>query len=969
MHATFFPTTTMPKLFAVPDVHQFDDISPDVDEKFPDFRPRFFMPAMLDKPQNPIIETLKLHTPVSPLVVPRLPQEVALLTLDPPIRPTMREEMWANALKQGASRSEIHSWDSLRPEYTGQPSPSPFLSEQHGLVVAAARYYVHPRIHEPVTELKYVRPYELLHALKKTVLGLESSLHRWDPGVEKFVALVAQKGARGIIVLDDKDETLSSSFMERFLLIGTLLRRLEILVEVLRKKFAKEGPTIHAFTHALSTILVYLRERLTECAPREGQTNLPLVAIWSAYEPYEDVLSALASLCGRAEHTPPQDYILPDHDSTNLLSLIYDHVQTHLDRRSSKFVTATLAFILTTVSHDYFQQISRSVGVGGDKGLPRKTRRPEQYGMDEDKEDEEDEETFEMDPSIDEQTFPEFFPLHLVEMLPAAQKSLILLRVAEPEHPLLRAPKQEVPPLGWFWTWNDVEGAWNGQRPKLEKQRTPPPAPALPQSTKLLDQFRVFDLEPGLQCNTVSALPGSTATLHDFIRSFPETLCPITPTLTHLTSIVLEPLAAHASTLSRALLSLFISPLSHLHPAVAIERRQLLQFKSHLQLLHSYLLLASPAFKLRLAAALFADSEVLDDGEAVPSSRSAVHGKKDKMRIGQRYDPSKGTIRGGQQWPVGLSFALLERGTWPPDGGDLAFFLRTVIIDSLGSKLDREDGGGRDVFWVEAEKRMGFAIRDLPTEEGHNRWLNPLSIEALDFLYIDYKPAHPLDLLITPDILSKYQRLFTHLLRIMRVQHALSAVFRMSRSAQRPLFPTLSQANKQLLHLRFIAQSFIQSLSSYVLDTAVGGNFEPFLARVSPPASTNVIDDSAGFADIFSLAKAHSMLLDDVLAACLLRSTQRVAGDLLRQALELVLDFAVLVGERWEGRLEEYQAAPLLHELAGRFKRRIGAVIKALKMLVEKGLAGQRDDLREGLKATGGVEALVHLVEKLSEWW
>lgn len=39
---------------------------------------------------------------------------------------------------------------------------------------------------------------------------------------------------------------------------------------------------------------------------------------------------------------------------------------------------------------------------------------------------------------------------------------------------------------------------------------------------------------------------------------------------------------------------------------------------------------------------------------------------------------------------------------------------------------------------------------------------------ALDFLFIDYKPPHPLNVLITPIILSKYQRLFAFILRMMR---------------------------------------------------------------------------------------------------------------------------------------------------------------------------------------------------------
>jgi len=39
---------------------------------------------------------------------------------------------------------------------------------------------------------------------------------------------------------------------------------------------------------------------------------------------------------------------------------------------------------------------------------------------------------------------------------------------------------------------------------------------------------------------------------------------------------------------------------------------------------------------------------------------------------------------------------------------------------------------------------------------------------ALDFLYLDYKVPHPLEVIITPDTISKYQRIFGFLLRMMR---------------------------------------------------------------------------------------------------------------------------------------------------------------------------------------------------------
>jgi hypothetical protein len=139
------------------------------------------------------------------------------------------------------------------------------------------------------------------------------------------------------------------------------------------------------------------------------------------------------------------------------------------------------------------------------------------------------------------------------------------------------------------------------------------------------------------------------------------------------------------------------------------------------------------------------------------------------------------------------------------------------------------------------------------------------------------------------------------------------------------LFPTLTQSRKLLIHFRFIAQAFVSSLSGYVFVTAIGGNFDPFLARLSGdatlPASATYhrVDNDGGFSDVFELAQRHFALLDDILSACLLRSGQRGVGDLLRHSLELILEFTIVVGELHRGRIQEYQAAPLIQELFKKF--------------------------------------------------
>ncbi|KAJ7077325.1 gamma-tubulin complex, DGRIP91/SPC98 component protein [Mycena belliarum] len=943
---SFFP---LPPFHSDLDQHTFDAL-------LPEFRPRFFVPKMLEKPQNPIMDTLKLRSPAAP--PPRLPTELASLAFDAPPQnfPKLTDSVWADAVKGGLARSEILSWDALRPNYPGRPPPNAFISEQENLVFAAARYYVRPRLNDPCTELKYIAQRELLGALKMTVLGIASPLHAWDPVSETFVQVVAEKGAHGILLVDDKDEVVSGSFVSRFLNIGTLLRRLEILLADLRSRYAKEGPTIHAFTHALSTVLSYLRETLADLQEDPPTT---LTAIWAQYEPYEEVLVALSTLCCRDLPTPPRHYPPSEHAPIPLLSLLYEHLHAHLERQAPRAVTAILAFLLSSTSREYFAQLARSVGFGGDSRVVRRAgwvvgAHNDMYALDEPGEEDEGEERDELD-GIGE-AFPAFFPPALVDVLPAAQKSLVLLRVAEPGHPLLQTSLRG--PIEWFWSWERIEAAWNGEDP------TPAPEPGNHPGVELLPEnevdaplaaVRVFDLEPGGHVGRTSLAsahvlpPTPIAALRDFIAAFPGALPPHAPTLPHLTALVLQPLRAHAATLSRALLALFMAP-GHL------------QFKPHVELLHAYLLLGAPSFERRLAAALFSDAERDADEKEQASLRVRHKG-------GQKRD---------QVWPLGLSPALLERETWPPVGADLSFFLRTVIVDSFevsGDGEERELPSGRDTFWVEAERRLGFAIRDLPTGPGHDHWLNPLSIEALDFLYMDYKAPHPLDLLITPDILSKYQRMFTYLLRIMRVEHALSSVFRMCRPAARPLFPTLSASQKLLLHLRFIAQAFVARLGHYVRNTAIGGNFRPFLGHLQMQVDLvhggEHDEAQSAFLDVFALSRAHAALMDDVLSACLLRSAQRAAGDSLRQALELVLELAVLVGQRATGRLEEYEAAPLLSDLSKRFRGRMAHLTKALRALGEKGGESEVESVEQGrkLRGTGGIEAVAHLAESLSGWW
>jgi hypothetical protein len=368
-----------------------------------------------------------------------------------------------------------------------------------------------------------------------------------------------------------------------------------------------------------------------------------------------------------------------------------------------------LAHIFSVTSEDYLQALSRSIGYSGEFTAHRPKTAFISPGFDLGEEgDQEDGDSA----SNDDIDFPRFVSSDVAEVLIRARKSLKFLNKAQPDHPILRhSPSRRR--VSWFWTNEEVSAAWNSKTDivNLSDNLKSEPGPAASSDTVLdsglLGQFKVFSLEPGT--HLPPSARGAESTLQSFLADFPQYLPSLTPTLSHLSDLVLSPLLAHGTAVSGALMSLLLSPGSHLH------------IYSHLVLLRSYLLLTLPAFTMRLQAALFSDSDDWNfEGSAMRAMAKSTHNKKSAV-----------SGESGAQWAVGLGLGLAERDSWPPGGSDLSYYLRTVIVDSLESLIKLTGGEptdsseGRSRIFAEAEYRLGFAIRDLPVGSGRERWLNP----------------------------------------------------------------------------------------------------------------------------------------------------------------------------------------------------------------------------------------------------
>ena len=458
---------------------------------------------------------------------------------------------------------------------------------------------------------------------------------------------------------------------------------------------------------------------------KDGNEIPSLNTVWAVCEDVANMLTACAEICERVRASQtflrinlnvsqgvgwsPNQYS-PMLDDIDLLSVIYKHCLHHFERSSPTLVNAAIAFILTLTSRHYLQTICSAIAYSGS------WRSPDQQpgGNQPDGRDKYEDLEFS---GVVAQRYPSFVSRPLQGSLVSAQKSLMILQDASPDHPLLSKPAHSSP-IQWYWTDNEVQIAWSGESIKSV-------IPKPPASTTLermdanegevnykpeLSGLQVYDLEPGSHGTNPSLLEP----VRMFVDNFPERLPAVVPTIGDLTNLVFSPLAEQASILSQAVLGIFLTPLTFLSPTPAVD----LHIHSHLTVLRSYQLLASHSFKSKLSAALFSDSEDWTSDSRRSAWSLAIRGNK-------RGAP--GLVSDDKVWPVGLSTSLLEKDSWPPGGTDLSFFLRTVVMDA--TEMIRPRSTSPTVTtpsaYEESEWRIGFAIRDLPSGKGQDKWLDP----------------------------------------------------------------------------------------------------------------------------------------------------------------------------------------------------------------------------------------------------
>lgn len=528
---------------------------------------------------------------------------------------------------------------------------------------------------------------------------------------------------------------------------------------------------------------------------------------------------------------------------------------------------------------------------------------------------------------------PRFILNEDAHMIFETGKSLRLLQSHDPDHPLSRpetSPDSGTPQLEWKFSWTDIEKTI-GRAKRYERSI----AAAInrysihghrPEEISVNDNalsVQTFDVFGKSEEDLERYITASSATLEEEIPAIPD------PTNSRdLHSLILR---TAASTAVQGLdgASTFAPPFTLVSqlsfgPILSAQARLVnsacvrLLFKehhlrSHLSLQRRFHLITDGVFASRISHALF-------DPDMRTTERS------------QTLVPTG----------AGLGLRLGNRENWPPASSELRLALMGILTECYHSSPGEEDTGGTLRHKEELPGGLSFAVRNI-SEDELEKCMDPHGLEALDFLRLQYKPPPPLEVIITPPCLFKYDRLFKHLLRVMRMSYVVTQLFKDTVDRTSRWQGVDAVAEK----FRIGAHHFVLSVSGYFFEIGVGVTWQKFEDKLDEIESCIDSDDAEGSLGdtegLHKLQEYHERVLDRILFATLLRSRQEQVLRLLEDIFALILTFARYYRARASVKMEESEDEEI-KQIYTEFRKKIAVFIS-----VCRGLSGKKG---YGAKAT-----------------
>ena len=730
-----------------------------------------------------------------------------------------------------------------------------------------------------------IKSVALLPSLLELGLGRDSVLYRYKEHERSFCPLIANGRMSGYSL--EAVQSLSATFIDH----GNKIKFLQSFIDATQNS-RKSISTSIALAGSIGDIIAKLQAQIVDSS-KSARTLLQLQKLFERPSVIVSCLNDIAIKLGAAG------------SEEECLSLLYGFVEN--SEYSAGLVRPAMFQILASVSKPWLDAVSKWIGLSETSsvgphghGLSFVIPREEIHAFEGGKK-------TKLEYDFVPLSMPNFIPEEDGLVIFETGKSLRLLESYQPDHPLSR-PTQiidvKAPDLDWQFCWRDIE--------RIQSQ-------AQEYESNLRKAIAVFNItgavsgkahlhETGLAQAELATIGLSEetskgyidASIANFERPLPDLTAErgnqslpkcnyndlpqediFAPPLSLLPVLSFNPIIANQALLiNRACLRLLFKEY---------------RLRSHFSLLHRYSLFGDGVFASRLSHSLF-------DPELGSSERR------------------KGRFRAGIS---GLK--LGSRDTWPPASSELRLALMGILTESY-----HESGRGAEgssMFREELPGGLSFAIREM-SEDELQRCMDPNSIEALDFLRLQYKPPSPLDAVITQASMGKYDVIFKLLLRAARMLFVVNQLFRDTN----PRFAIRHGADAISTSFRIESHHFVSAICRYFFN-GVQANWDILRRKIEDIDKALDHDGPNDGYSLHTLRDFHENLLDRLLFTLILRKRQAQVMKLLEEIFTLTLVFARHIRTEATGH-SDFKID--LKETYQRFKKKVKVFISVCRGLSER---------------------------------
>ena len=730
------------------------------------------------------------------------------------------------------------------------------------------------------------KPVALISSLFALGLGRESMLYSYEEQKGTFIPLIGTGRMSGYSL--ETIQSLSATFIDH----GNKTRRLQSFINETQAS-SKSVPTSIALAGSISAILATLHAQLGD----SSTSARSILQLQSLFERPGLILSSLNDIIIKVDAARSDE---------ELLSRLYEYVED--SEYAAGRIPPALFHILASVSRPWLDSVSKWVGLKEETAAGLRGQGQNFVAVREEIQRlEGSKETKKLEYDFRHLSMPNFISEQDSLLIFETGKSLRLLESHRPEHPLSRATHAGVlkaPDLNWQCSWRGVEiiqvqaqeyeaklekaiadfnlhGGNSGKAHLHEGVRQAEVATAglLEETAKAYIHASIASFEKPLP--DLKAEGGNNPLPKTIYNYLPEEI--FAPPLSLLPVLSFNPvIATQALLINRACLHLLFK--EH-------------DIRSHFSLLHRYSLFGDGVFASRLSHALF-DPELESSGCRMGRSRAGIS-----------------------------SLKLGSRNTWPPASSELRLALMGILTESFFES--GSVAAGSSIVREELPGGLSFAVRDMPEDDLQRCMEN--SIEALDFLRLQYTPPPPLDTVITQAALAKYDVIFKVLLRAIRMLFVVNQLFRDTKSR----FATRQAADPISKSFRIESHHFVSAICRYFFN-GVQGNWDILQRRLQDVDKALDRDGTSIGGSLHQLRDFHEYLLDRLMFALILRKRQAQVMKLLEEIFSLILVFARRARTEATQGMGDSSLKPDLKETYENFKKKVRVFISVCRGLSER---------------------------------